>query len=122
MHDDRIYLLVVREVCAAHTLLQPRTARNFLPLTATTAPPRSLNMIHTQPGGSAAPVNPPSHLDSEKPFFSRINDDGMLPLVEIPEEVVQAVLLDGVPPLGEFKGSEINVYLHILDCYLYVAL
>jgi hypothetical protein len=57
-------------------------------------------MIHTIPESKLKPLHDPnSTLD--KAYFSSSKDSGLLPLVEIPSEVMEMVLKEGIPPLGK---------------------
>jgi hypothetical protein len=63
--------------------------------------PRSLNMIHTlSPAELEKTYNSTDPVLLEKRFFSRPGDAALLPLVELPPAVVDAVLRDGQDPLG----------------------
>ena len=67
---------------------------------------RSLNMIHTLPEieRSSSPLcntHNGTSTQSVKRYFSRADDEGMLPLVELPPFLVKMVLEDGIPPLGQ---------------------
>jgi hypothetical protein len=57
-------------------------------------------MIHTIPESELKPLHDPD-TTLDKAYFSRSKDNGLLPLVELPTEVVDMVLNEGIPPLGK---------------------
>jgi len=59
-------------------------------------------MIHTSPNSEVDKATE-ADIDTElrKVYFSTSQDAGLLPLVEIPDAVVNMILDDGVPPIGK---------------------
>lgn len=57
-------------------------------------------MIHTIPESKLEPLHDPrSTLD--KAYFSSSKGNGLLPLVEVPLEVINMILKEGISPLGK---------------------
>jgi hypothetical protein len=59
-------------------------------------------MIHTTPASEFKPMYDPS-TTLDKAYFSSSKDNGLLPLVELPLEVINMILKEGISPLGKKK-------------------
>jgi len=57
-------------------------------------------MIHTAPESKFKPLHDPSST-LDKAYFSSSKDNGLLPLVEVPQAVINMILKEGIPPLGK---------------------